>query len=54
MQEWAVFRDGANTMLTVKAETEAEALIRGEDELELTDEESEELTVVPVEPCTVD
>ena len=54
MQKWAVYLAGSNAMLTVKAQSEAEALIRAEDELELTEEESDELTVVPIEPCTVD
>lgn len=54
MQKWAVYLAGANALLTVNAESEAEALIRAEDELELTDEEAEELAVVALEPCTVD
>lgn len=54
MQKWGVYLAGANSLLTVNAESEAEALIRAEDELELTDEEAEELAVVALEPCTVD
>lgn len=46
MKNWYVYLDGKKANVTVSAESEADALVLAEDELELTDEESELLRVV--------